>query len=585
MLQQSSRAVHYSLILGAALLLFFWGLGEASLWDVDEGRNATAALEMMHSGDYIVPKYNGELRDHKPVLLYWIQIAAYSIFGTNEFGARFPSALSALLTLIVCYELARAMFSPASGLASAMVVATSPMIIGGARFANPDSLLTAFSTLVMLVYWRGYRQPTRPWYFLLGAVSGLAMMAKGPVGVVLPGGIAFIHSWMEGRWRLWFDRRILWNVLAFTLVGLTWYIWVAALTHADFLRGFFLTHNVNRFFSPRDEHGGTLLFYILVLFIGMIPWSVYFGPALWYGFWSAIRDPWPKHAERWDFAVDRTAPGEASAYRLLMTWAVFYFVFYSIAATKLPNYMLPAAAPLGILIGRYLDRWRLNELPSSVACMRRALIAQAASAIAFAVAMSLLGGMGKLAALERWIVPGLERWLWIVVLPPIAIVVLWPLLATNRTRALEVKVASALAFFGPIGGLLVGSFDALKPAEPLVMKSGAGDTSKELAIYAYRMDHLASLNFYLQRPVRHLDAHFFHLKTEEECNAGAAQKLKQILAAPMPVCVFLPAHFWDEFRKTNPGLGQEAARHRDMYKRSDGVAVMNDAANQQFAAR
>lgn len=585
MLQQSSRAVHYALLLGAALLLFFWGLGEASLWDVDEGRNATAALEMMHSGDYIVPKYNGELRDHKPALLYWIQVAAYSIFGTNEFGARFPSALAAILTLIVCYELARAMFSPASGLLSAMVVATSPMIIGGARFANPDSLLTAFSTLVMLVYWRGYRQPTRPWYFLMGAASGLAMMAKGPVGVILPGGVAFIHSCLEGRWRLWFDRRILWNIVGFTLVGLTWYIWVAALTHADFLRGFFLTHNVDRFFSTMEEHGGTPLFYVLVLFIGMIPWSVYFGPALWYGFWSAIRRPWPKHAERWDAAFDRTAPAGASAYRLLMTWAVVYFVFYSIAATKLPNYMLPAAAPLGILIGRYLDRWRLNELPTSVAFMRQALISQAVGAIAFAIAMGLLGGMGKVAALERWIVPGLERWLWIVILPLIAIVVHWPLLASNRTRAVEVKVVSALVFFGPIGGLLLGSFDALKPAEPLVVQSGAGDTSKELAIYAYRMDHLASLNFYLQRPIRHLDTAYYHLKTDAECDAAATQKLKELFAAPMPVCVFLQADFWDEFRKTNPGLGREAARHRDMYKRSDGVAIMNDAANKEFAAR
>jgi 4-amino-4-deoxy-L-arabinose transferase-like glycosyltransferase len=585
MLQHSSRAVHYALLFGASLLLFFWGLGDASLWDVDEGRNATAALEMMHSGDYIVPKYNGELRDHKPALLYWIQVAAYSIFGTNEFGARFPSALAAILTLIVTYEIGRSLFSPATGLLSAMVVATSPMIIGGARFANPDSLLTAFSTLVMLVYWQGHLHPSRPWYFVLGATSGLAMMAKGPVGVVLPGGVAFIHSWMEGRWRLWFDRRMLWNIVGFTLVGLTWYIWVAALTHADFLRGFFLTHNVNRFFSPMEEHGGTPLFYVLVLLLGMIPWSVYFGPALWYGFWSAIRKPWPKHVERWERAFDRTAPAEASGYRLLMTWAVVYFVFYSIAATKLPNYMLPAAVPLGILIGRYLDRWRLNEAISSVMFMRRALVLQALGAIAFAVALGLFGGMGKVAALERWIIPGLERWVWIILLPLLAIALHWPLLASNRTLAVEMKVLSALVFFGPIAGLLLGHFDTIKPAEPLAKQSGAADPTKELAIYAYRMDHLASLNFYLQRPIRHLDPMYYHLTSDAECDAAATHKLKEIFAAPMPACVFLPATFWEEFNKTHPGLGRETARHRDMYKRSDGVAIMNDAANKQLAGR
>src|SRR5262245_23794032 len=90
---KSSRITHYPLLLSAAAFLFFTNLGGASLWDVDEGRNATAAWEMYESGKYIVPTFNGKLRVDKPALLYWLQAGAYAMFGVNETAARLPSAL------------------------------------------------------------------------------------------------------------------------------------------------------------------------------------------------------------------------------------------------------------------------------------------------------------------------------------------------------------------------------------------------------------------------------------------------------------------------------------------------------------
>ena len=67
-------------------------LGAPSLWDIDEGHNAEAAREMLDSGNWLVPTFNFQLRDHKPPLLYWLQIAGYEWFGVNEFAARLPSA-------------------------------------------------------------------------------------------------------------------------------------------------------------------------------------------------------------------------------------------------------------------------------------------------------------------------------------------------------------------------------------------------------------------------------------------------------------------------------------------------------------
>src|SRR6516162_5202951 len=100
-----NRAGHHALLLAVGAALFLLNLGGATLWDLDEGRNATASGIMLESGNYIIPYFNGELRVDKPARLYWLQIGAYKLFGVSEFSARLPSALAALLTILLCYEL------------------------------------------------------------------------------------------------------------------------------------------------------------------------------------------------------------------------------------------------------------------------------------------------------------------------------------------------------------------------------------------------------------------------------------------------------------------------------------------------
>src|SRR4051812_18437586 len=109
MLGKPDRRLHYLLLIGMGAALFLTNLGGASLWDVDEGRNSTCFLEMSQR-DLIEPTFNSVLRVDKPALLYWLQIASAEIFGLNEFAARFPSALAALATVLIAYELSRSLF-------------------------------------------------------------------------------------------------------------------------------------------------------------------------------------------------------------------------------------------------------------------------------------------------------------------------------------------------------------------------------------------------------------------------------------------------------------------------------------------
>src|SRR5579859_3270407 len=118
------RVVHYLVLLSVSALLTLPRLGQTSLWDVDEGVNAETSREMLELDNYVVPKFNFQLRDAKPALLYWCQMAAYRAFGVSEFSARLPSAIAAALSVLLLYELGRVMFSPMAGLFGGIILSS-----------------------------------------------------------------------------------------------------------------------------------------------------------------------------------------------------------------------------------------------------------------------------------------------------------------------------------------------------------------------------------------------------------------------------------------------------------------------------
>src|SRR3954447_20528229 len=179
------RSVHYLALLAVWAVGCLPNLGGPTLWDIDEGLNAEAAREMRASGNYVVPTFNYELRSAKPALLYWLQAGCYRLLGVSEAAARLPSALAALLTVLAVYELGRWMFDRGTAFLAGLILATCVSFQGAAHFANPEALLLACTTLTLGLYWRHW-QSGGAWLVASAAASGLAVLAKGPVGLVLP---------------------------------------------------------------------------------------------------------------------------------------------------------------------------------------------------------------------------------------------------------------------------------------------------------------------------------------------------------------------------------------------------------------
>jgi 4-amino-4-deoxy-L-arabinose transferase-like glycosyltransferase len=460
---------HQLLIVGVAAIVMFTNLGGPRLWDRDEPRNAGCALEMQQRGDWVVPVFNAELRAHKPVLLYWLIMSAYAVFGVNEFAARFWSALLAVGTAWATYHIGRRLFDPRVGLWAGVALATSLMFGVAGRAATPDATLIFLTTLALLIYVLAIR-PEQSLYFpnrwlpaaAMYAVMGLAVLAKGPVGFVLPTAVIGMFllivrlpelpgtttqaSWLErllrslrpfapGHFlRTCWAMRPLTAIAVVGAVALPWYVWVGWRTDGAFLQEFFLEHNLGRAASSMEGHSGSLLFYPGAILIGFFPWSVFAVPVL-IGLGSGLRrrDAW------------------SAGYVLAATWIGVYVGLFSVAQTKLPSYVTPCYPALALLTGCFLHRWSTGRSAAAAWWPRLAL---------GTLALVGLGITFTIPLLAREFLPG-EMSLGVLGLIPLA-GGLAALLLTSRGRvpaAAAAVAATALLFTTTLFGLGVWRVD------------------------------------------------------------------------------------------------------------------------------
>jgi 4-amino-4-deoxy-L-arabinose transferase-like glycosyltransferase len=372
----------YAVVASVAAFVFFTNLGGARLWDRDEPRNAVCAREMIAAGDWVTPRFNGALRDHKPVLLYWFMMSAYAVFGENEFAARFWSAALAVGTVLATYHIGRRLVSARVGVWSGVILSSTFMFDMSARAATPDSVLIFFTTMSLLVYVLAtfapgdagaegltprlrvegrYFPASWPACLLMYALMGFAVLAKGPVGLVLPTAIIGMFLLIvtlprkEGtpRWlaplrpfaplhflRTCWNMRPVTALAAALAIALPWYVWVHVRTDGAWTRGFFITHNLGRATAPMEGHGGSIFYYPAVILVGFFPWSVFAAP-LFIHVWRKLR---ADHPWRW-------------GYIFAACWVGVYVGLFSIARTKLPSYITPMYPGLALLAGCFIHHW------------------------------------------------------------------------------------------------------------------------------------------------------------------------------------------------------------------------------------
>ncbi len=321
--------------------LYFTFLGQSAVIDYDEGIYAEVSRQMFQQNELLIPTHNGQDFFEKPPMLYWSQILGYRIFGVSSLGARFFNAVAAATALLVFYFCTRIPLGSRQSFKATLIFGSSLLTLYLGRVAMTDMILTLFLLLSLITSWYGVekemKQPgTGRYLFWLGCLfAALAMLTKGIVGAFFPVVTAVIYLISIRRLSLLF--RLNWIVpgtLIMVVVGFSWYI-MLGICHPDgfgFMKELFMEHHMGRFSNAMEGHSGPFFYYVLVLLAGMLPWFGYVFPAF-------FRLP-----------MLRSDTQGGRYLRLFFIFSMLVFLFFSVAATKLPNYILPAVPGFALFI-------------------------------------------------------------------------------------------------------------------------------------------------------------------------------------------------------------------------------------------
>lgn len=331
--------------------LFFFGLGAFGLVGADEPRYAQIGREMLARHDWIVPTINGQPWLEKPVLLYWREMIAYSLFGVHDWVARIPSAIFAAALVIVVLLFMRR-FRRGSELDAALIAASCAAVIGFGRGASTDMQLSAPFSAAMLAWWAWHKSGEKLWLVAFYALLAIGALAKGPVSPALAVLIVAAYAALRRDGQIFL--RSLWapGFLVFFIIALPWYIAIQVKV-PQFFRVFFLQHNLERFGTNLYQHSQPFWYYVPVFAVSMLPWSVYTLPAVWH----TLRDGWSIFRNR-SYGKSEGEPAHEPDWleQFLMLWILVPIVFFSISRSKLPGYILPAIPPAALLTACYLQQ-------------------------------------------------------------------------------------------------------------------------------------------------------------------------------------------------------------------------------------
>jgi 4-amino-4-deoxy-L-arabinose transferase-like glycosyltransferase len=341
------------------------GLG---LVGADEPRYAQIAHEMLdrfdsaHTlsgrlGACVTPYLYGRPWLEKPALYYWRAIVLFQEFGVHDWSARLPSASFAFIMAALIYLHMRR-FRRGGHLDAALITVACAGIIGFARGASTDMQMAAPFSIGLLGWYAWYETDSKFWLFDIYFFTGVATLAKGPVAPFLAIVIVMAFAALRKEWSS--VRRSFWwpGVLLYLAIVLPWFI---AVQHENptFFREFFLEHNLERFATTRYQHEQPFWYYIVVVVLAVMPWTVVAIRALIDGIQTSVAEWRLRHASTKKGKPGR--PGDAFP-EFLVLWALIPIIFFSFSQSKLPGYILPSIPPITILTGDYLSRRRTMGL-------------------------------------------------------------------------------------------------------------------------------------------------------------------------------------------------------------------------------
>ncbi len=500
------RFIPWLALLAAALAVA--GAMRSPLWDEDETRFASIARGMLRSGDWVVPRFNGELSD-KPPLFFQAAALSFRLLGESASAARFPSLVAAVLGLLATWLIARRLFGREVAAWACLALGTSLLFMAEATLATTDAMLLAFATWTLLpavaTWWDrsgAFRAHALTWPAAVatGVFAGFGILTKGPAALLLPMVTLWLFSWwmrMDGRPPGW--RPVSWLadgiraagllrpgfVLAgAVLVALPWHLQVWQQAGGEWFRIFYLHHHAGRLpflepltgvaMQPVASHRGFPFFQVAALLGGMFPWSVFLPLACARILFSAF-------GRRG--AAEGVAATRAAA-RFVLVWLGVWLLVVSFSSTQLPHYAFPAYPSAAMMVAALL--MQAARVPDS---MRNGWLYAGAGGLAFGglVMVVVVAVAARLALLPRSV------WLF---LPGTLVVaggagVFLAVLRRNREAVMGVLAAAALLLAVAVFGLAAPKVGSKNPLPGMIAAADAqAGHPARLAAYRFTLPGL-----------------------------------------------------------------------------------------------
>ena len=321
------------LLLGTLIWLGIFGWPR-SLHIPDEGRYVGVAWDMVRFDSTWTPLLNGLPYFHKPPLFYWLNEASFLLFGAHEWAARLPSILISWATVVGLYLFVRRHRGVEVATISVLALITMPYYYGASQYANLDMLVAGMMVLTILagaeaVSRAANNEPHASWFAIAaGFLAALAVLSKGLIGVVLPGGVLFFWLLVTQRW-IGFKVLLAPGVwLAFLSIMVPWFA-LMEIHYPGFLHYFFVYQHFERYLSDGFNQQQPFWFFLPVVFGMSMPWSAWL-----------IRFAWQRGP----------VSAESSWLWLMGLWMAVIMIFFSIPTSKLIGYTVPVLPPLAVLI-------------------------------------------------------------------------------------------------------------------------------------------------------------------------------------------------------------------------------------------
>ncbi len=376
------------LIFVISLVLCLIGSGSYPIYILDEAKNSEAAREMFINKEFVVPTFNTWLRTDKPPLHYYFMMLGYKIFGINALGARFFSGVFGALTIGISFYFTTKFLGKTLGWILVMILWSSIFFIQEFHLAVPDPYLIFFISLGVWCFYDFYKNKNNSSLWVMYIAFAFGMLTKGPVAIALPGLICllFLISTKTLTIKNIAKYKPFLGLLLVLCIAFPWYYMVHVKTAGDWTRGFFLDHNLNRFGSKMEGHGGIFLITWAFVILGLMPFSFFVASGFIKEFKNKKKD---------------------SLTRFCLIVSLVFIVFFSISRTKLPNYTMPCYPFLAVLIAKALWEYaksRSRSIHSTVVMILITLVAVALPIVGKFALMNEEGLEGS-SGVASWLLP------------------------------------------------------------------------------------------------------------------------------------------------------------------------------------